>query len=97
MGYPFPDDIRDPDRKSPNPFADDARQLPAAGDPFAVSPGAMEYQPVFERTYADRVRLTLILSVLGAALTVAGWLTFAGQAVLIINPLLSLAFSFPAW
>ncbi len=95
MGYPFPDDIRDPDRKSPNPFADDAQDLPHSDGPFGVSPEGMEYQPVFEQTYADRVTITLILSVLGAVTSVAGWLTFAGQGVLILNPLLSLAFSVP--
>ena len=84
MTYPFPDDVRNPHRKEPNPFADkddpdDKPSGDAAADGGIYQSGApVEYDPVYETTYSDRVITILISSVVGLVMSLLGWLVFFG-------------------
>lgn len=86
MTYPFPDDVRNPDRKEPNPFADSDNPKEgtqpsgdaAAGGDIYQSGAAVEYDPVYETTYSDRVITILISGVVGLVMSLLGWLVFFG-------------------
>ena len=84
MNYPFPDDVRNPQRKGPNPFADgkedsqpgqsDANSSTNDGIFRAGAPS--EYNPVYETTYSDRVIITLVSAIVGLAMSLLAWLVF---------------------
>ena len=96
MSYPFPDDVRNPDRKEPNPFADSEPQrtdTDVAGDTFGAQANAADYNPVYETTYEDRVVSTLIAAVVGFAASLLGWLYFSGYTNTLLFPYISLVFS----
>ena len=103
MTYPFPDDVRNPDREGPNPFAEDHVDESAegaggtAGDsPLGSTEAATEYQPEYEAVTSNRSRIVFILGVLGLALSLSGWGAYAGEGMLILMPVASLAFSITA-
>ena len=94
--YPFPDDVRNPDRDAPNPFAEDHIDSDdGPTDAFGVTQHGDDYKPQWERTYADRARLSIGLAITGAVLSLSGWLVFVGQGLFFLLPFLSLAISIP--
>lgn len=107
--YPFSDDIRDPNRKTPNPFAaedpslDEPRQLPegTSEGTFTTSPHAQdEYRPVYQAVLPDRARMCMFIGSLGLLFSLTGWpsmMNIWNFAMFYLMPLLSLAGSLPAF
>ncbi len=96
MTYPFPDDVRNPSRDEPNPFADDHVDETETSASLGASGVATEYQPRYEATQVARSGMILLLGGLGCGLSLLGWLSYADYAELSIMPLLAFAFSLPA-
>ncbi len=77
--YPFSGDIRDPDRKEPNPFADDSPDLNRsptdAGekDPYQPTCHGLDYSPQYEAFGMDRTTVGLICGLIGIVLSLASW------------------------
>ncbi len=103
--YPFPDDIRDPNRQGPNPFADDAAdENPSAEQVtdstiFATNDRATEYQPEYQAVLSNRSVLHLLLGGLGLVASLVGWTSLGDlelASLLMPLPFLSLAASVPA-
>jgi len=99
--YPFPDDIRDPNRKEPNPFADadDVESTAAAPKTFEATKHSNEYQPVYQAILPDRAVLTLIVGTVGLLASLSGWPSYLGGgafASLLLMPIFSLSGSLPA-
>lgn len=102
--YPFPDDIRDPNRTEPNPFAAEDPTLDVAPvdaeGAYAAGTRSMEYKPQYDSVLSDRSRMTMILGVLGLLASLSGWLSvvdYVTYAILSLMPLLAVAGSLPAF
>ena len=111
MTYPFPDDVRNPQRKGPNPFADSDSDSPNENETSTGSSGAgealdgerlfqsgspSEYNPVYETSYADRVVTTMISAIIGLAMSLLAWTVFHGYPNNGLLGILSLVFSIAA-
>ncbi len=99
--YPFPGDIRDPNRKESNPFADDDPSLVRddAIEGYSPSEHSNEYQPVYQAILLDRAMLCIVCGIIGLITSLPGWLSLDITpffSLLWIMPLLSLAGSLPA-
>jgi len=100
MAYPFPDDVRNPDREDPNPFAedhiDDSSETVASEGDFQASGTAGDYRPEYVATEKSRVAVVLALGIGGLLGSLSGWTAYTNLTHLILMPFLSLAFSMPA-
>ncbi len=96
MTYPFPDDIRNPDRDEPNPFAEDHVDDANEQGVLGAAGTATEYQPRYEATQVASSRVISLLGGLGCGLSLLGWLSFGDHGELTLMPLLACAFALPA-
>ncbi len=104
MNHPFPDDIRNPARKTPNPFADESLVPPdnsPAHDESSVRDNVFQadsspYRPRYQMTYRVRTTGILICGIVGLAGSLFGWLAFIGRPIVIPMPILSVVFSLAA-
>ena len=98
MTYPFPDDIRNPNRTEPNPFADDPQPEPApSAEAFASSATSGDYHPEYVAMVAPRGKLLFLCGVVGFVFSGMGWAYFADVDLVTTMPLASLVFSLPAF
>ncbi|MCA9266760.1 MAG: hypothetical protein KDA60_23040, partial [Planctomycetales bacterium] len=75
--FPFPDDIRDPDREGPNPFADDDAHEPKAPvveNVYASTTQPSVYEPKYDAILGSRYRLVFALGLVGLVFSVLGGL-----------------------